>query len=112
MEAYHCRVSLHRPGSLLLACWLTTAGLLCRAQSTGMRRDAESPAGVAAARFMPNAPEAHAAGGVVGGVICGTVLDANGAEVAGATVVLDGGNGKDQRGATTDDNGFFRFSSV
>jgi Carboxypeptidase regulatory-like domain len=112
MEAYHCRVSLRRPGSLLLACLLTTAGLLCHAQSTGMRRDAESPAGIAAARFMPDAPEVHAAEEVAGGAICGTVLDANGAEVTGATVVLEGGNGKDQRGATTDDNGFFRFSSV
>ena len=112
MEAYYCRVSLRRPGSLLLACWLTTAGLLCHAQSTGMLRDAEAPAGVAAARFMPNAPETHAAKEIVGGAISGTVLDTNGAEVTGATVVLEGGNGKDQRGATTDDNGFFRFSSV
>lgn len=112
MQAYHCRVSLRRPGSLLVACWLTTAGLLCHAQSTGMRRDAESSAGVAAARFMPNAPEAHGAEEVVGGAISGTVLDANGAEVTGAKVVLEGGNGKDQRGVTTDDNGFFRFSSV
>jgi hypothetical protein len=77
-----------------------------------MRRDAEAPAGVAAARFTPNAPETHAAKEIVGGAISGTVLDANGAEVTGAKVVLEGGNGKDQRGATTDDNGFFRFSSV
>ena len=47
-----------------------------------------------------------------GGAICGTVLDANGAEVTGATVMLEGASGKDQRDATTDDNGFFRFSSV
>ncbi len=31
--------------------------------------------------------------------------------MTGATVMLEGANG-DQRGATTDDNGFFRFSSV
>jgi hypothetical protein len=61
---------------------------------------------------MPDAPAAHATEDVAGGAICGTVLDANGAEVTGASVVLEGGNGKDQRGATTDDNGFFRFSSV
>jgi hypothetical protein len=61
---------------------------------------------------MPDVPEARMAENVAGGAICGTVLDANGAEVTGATVVLEGGNGKDQRGATTDGNGFFRFSAV
>jgi hypothetical protein len=60
---------------------------------------------------MPDAPEVRAAEELTGGAICGTVLDANGAEVTGATVMLEGANG-DQRGATTDDNGFFRFSSV
>jgi hypothetical protein len=65
---------------------------------------------------IPDAPVAHAAeesaGGVSGGMVCGTVLDANGAEVEGATVTLEEASGKDRRGATTDDNGFFRFNSV
>jgi carboxypeptidase family protein len=111
MEAYHCRVSLRRPGSLLLtACLLTATGLLCHAQSPAMHRDADSPAGTAVA--MPDAPALHATEEIAGGVICGTVLDVNGAEVEGASVMLEGASGRDQRGATTDDNGFFRFSSV
>ncbi len=113
MKACHCRVSLRRPESVLLAAWLlTTAGLLSHAQTLSMRRDVDSSAGAATvARSVPDAPEVHAAEEVAGGAICGTVLDANGAEVTGATVMLEGANG-DQRGATTDDNGFFRFSSV
>ena len=113
MEAYHCRVSLRRPGWLLVTVWLLmTAGALCHAQSPGMRRDTELPAGVAAARLLPDAPEVRTPEEATGGAICGTVLDANGAEVTGATVVLEGSGGKEERGATTDDNGFFRFSSV
>jgi hypothetical protein len=112
MKAYQCRVLLRRPGSVLPAvCLLAAAGVFSQAQSPGVRRDAEIPAGVATVRFLPDAPEVHAAE-VAGGAICGTVLDANGAEVTGASVMLEGGNGKDQRDATTDDNGFFRFSSV
>jgi len=61
---------------------------------------------------MPEAPEVGAGEEVGGGAICGTVLDTNGAEVAGATVMLEGADGKEQLSATTDDNGFFRFSSV
>ncbi len=111
MKAYHCRVLLRRPGSVLPAVWLLAAGMFSQAQSPGVRRDAEIPAGVATARFLPDAPEVHAAE-VTGGAICGTVLDANGAEVTGASVILEGDNVKDQRDVTTDDNGFFRFSSV
>jgi Carboxypeptidase regulatory-like domain len=111
MDAYQCRVSLRRPGSILLAAWLfTAAGLLSRAQSPAMHRDADTPGGTPAA--MPDAPALHAAEEPAGGVICGTVLDANGAEVEGATVVLEGAGGREQRGATTDGTGFFRFSSV
>ncbi|HTC75174.1 MAG TPA: carboxypeptidase-like regulatory domain-containing protein [Edaphobacter sp.] len=103
---------MRRPGSVLPAVWLlAAAGVFSQAQSPGVRRDAEVPAGVATARLLPDAPEVHAAE-VTGGAICGTVLDVNGAEVTGASVMLKGGNGKDQRDATTDDNGFFRFSSV
>jgi hypothetical protein len=61
---------------------------------------------------MPDAPTLHAAEEPAGGVVCGTVLDTNGAEVEGATVVLEGAGGREQRGATTDGTGFFRFSSV
>jgi len=113
MEAYHCRVSLRRPEWLLLAAWLFTAvGVVCHAQSPVMHREADTSAGEAVAVAMPGASALHGAGELVGGVICGTVLDANGAEVGGATVVLEGASGRDQRGAMTNDNGFFRFSSV
>jgi hypothetical protein len=113
MEAYQGRVSLRRPGSFLLAAWLfTMAGPLSRAQSPALHRDAEPAAGVAAAGLMPDAPEVHTAERSAGGVICGTVLDMNGAEVEGAAVVLEGASGRDQRGVTTDGTGFFRFSSV
>jgi hypothetical protein len=111
MRAYHCRVSLRRPGSLLLTAWLLTAtGLLCHAQFPAMHRDGDTAAGAAA--VMPDASALHATEEIAGGVICGTVLDVNGAEVEGASVMLEGASGRDQRGATTDDNGFFRFGSV
>ena len=110
MEAYHCRVSLRRPGSLLLAAWLlTAAGVHSHAQAPAMQRDAGPSAGTAAA--MPDAPDVHATA-LAAGVICGTVLDTNGAEVEGATVTLEGASGKDEFSATTDDNGFFRFAPV
>ena len=113
MEAYHCGVSLRRPGSLLLAAWmLTAAGLLSHAQSPAMHRDTGPSAGTATTAAIPDAPELHATEGLAGGVICGTVLDTNGAEVEGASVVLEGASGRDRRGATTDNNGFFRFNSV
>lgn len=84
MEAYQCRVLLRRQRPLLLAaCLLTAAGLLCHAQSPAMPRDADPPV------TMPDAPEMHAKEEFAGGVICGTVLDANGAEVEGATVMLE-----------------------
>ena len=111
MGAYQCRVSLRRPGSLSLAAWLlAAAGVLSHAQSPPTHRDAEPPAGIAVA--TADAPVLLATEELAGGVICGTVLDANGAEVEGATVVLEGAGGRDQRGATTDDNGFFRFNLV
>jgi hypothetical protein len=121
MEAYHSRVLLHRRGPLLLMGWLLmAAGLFSHAQSPVMRRDAEPPAEVATVLVLRDGPERHAAGetapratGVpVGGVICGTVLDANGSEVEGAAVTLEGASGKDEFSSTTDDNGFFRFSPV
>src|SRR4051794_36334366 len=102
MEAYYCRVSLRRPGLFLLAWLLMIAAPLCHGQSPGMRRDAAASGEMAANHLLPNAPEVRGAEETAGGVICGTVLDGNGAEVTGATVVLEGGNGKDQRGATTD----------
>jgi hypothetical protein len=91
---------------------LSAASLLSRAQSPTLHRDGELPAGLTPSRLMPDAPVAHAAEESAGGVICGTVLDANGAEVEGATVILEGTGGRDQRDAMTDGTGFFRFSSV
>jgi hypothetical protein len=46
------------------------------------------------------------------GNISGTVTDAQGDLVTGATVVLEDGNGADSRSQTVNDNGFFSFSSV
>src|ERR1700680_80257 len=89
MEAYHCRVSLRRPGSVLLAAWFfAAAGAHSRAQSPAVHRDGDTCGGAAVA--MPDAPALRAAEEPAGGVICGTVLDTNGTEVEGATVVLEG----------------------
>jgi hypothetical protein len=138
MEACHCRVFLGRRGPLLLMGWmLTAAGLLSHAQSPALRRDMGPTAEVTPSSFvMPDAPEriaavepalrmseeaaartteeaaARATREPFGGVICGTVLDANGAEVGGAAVRLEGASGGVQMSVTTDDNGFFRFSRV
>jgi hypothetical protein len=111
MEAYHCRASLRRRAEafLVAAWWLTTAGLLSYAQSPAMHRDADLSAGTATTRLL--VPEVNAAE-TAGGAICGTVLDANGAEVGGATVELESPGGGDPRDITTDNDGFFRFSSV
>jgi hypothetical protein len=93
---------------VLLAAWLlTTACPLSYSQSPAMHRDGE-PAAVATL----DVPAQHAAGELAGGVICGTVVDTNGAEVEGATVVLEEASGRDQREVATDGAGFFRFSSV
>jgi hypothetical protein len=108
MEACDCRVLLRRPGLLLLAAWFFAAGRgHSHAQSPTVHRDGNSFSEAVVAM-----PDAHAANESVGGVICGTVLDANGAEVEGATVVLEEASGRDQRGATTDNKGFFQFSSI
>src|SRR5438270_13839656 len=101
MEAYYCRVSLRRPGLFLLAWLLTTAAPLCHGQSQGVHRDAEASGGVPANHLLPTAPEVRVAEEIGGGAVCGTVLDANGAEVTGATVVLEDADGRDERGATT-----------
>lgn len=106
MEAYQCWVLLRRLRPLLLAAWLLTAGGLCSyAQSPAMHRDTDAPSFP-----MADAPELSAKD-PAGGVICGTVLDGNGAEVEGATVILEGASGKELF-VTTGDNGFFRFNSL
>src|SRR5260370_37158226 len=113
MEAYQCRVSLCRPGLFLLAAWLLmAAGLLCYAQAPATHRDADTTAGAAVAVAMPDAPEVRAAEESAGGVICGTVLDSNGAQVEGATAVLEGASGRDQRDVTAAGTGFFRVNSL
>ncbi|HEX3570449.1 MAG TPA: carboxypeptidase-like regulatory domain-containing protein [Acidobacteriaceae bacterium] len=95
----------------MAAWWLTTAGLLSYAQSPAMHRDGELSTGAATGRPLLDAPEVHAADAAAR-AICGTVLDVNGAEVGGATVELESASGGDLRDITTDNNGFFRFSSV
>jgi hypothetical protein len=98
---------------LLAAGLFTAVGLLSRAQSPMLHRDADPSVGAATvAGLMPDAPEVHTAEASAGGVVCGTVLDTNGAEVEGATVVLEEAGGRDQRDVATDGSGFFRFSSV
>jgi hypothetical protein len=112
MEACQCRVWLRRPGWLLLAAWLfTAAGPGCHAQVLHPEA-ADMSGGSTVAVTMPDAPAPHGAEELVGGAISGTVLDANGAEVTGATVVLEEASGRDQRDVATDGTGFFRFSSV
>jgi hypothetical protein len=128
MKACHCRVFLGRRRPLLLMGWmLMTAGLLSHAQSPAMRRNMAPTVEVTPSSFvMPDAPEpvaaeprlrsteeaaSRAAREPLGGVICGTVLDGNGAQVDGAAVRLEGASGV-QMSVTTDDNGFFRFSRV
>ncbi len=113
MEAYYCRVSLRRLGSVLLAAWLlTTASQLSPAQALLPHQDTDPSAGSVPAVATPDAPEPHATKEIVGGVICGTVLDPNGAEVEGAAVTLESASGNSQYRAKTDDNGFFRFGQV
>jgi hypothetical protein len=46
------------------------------------------------------------------GNISGTVTDANGDLVTGATVTLDNGNPADRRSQVVDDNGFFSFAGL
>jgi Carboxypeptidase regulatory-like domain len=66
---------------------------------------------------LPNAPGARAADPQAterqpGGGISGTVLDARGAEVAGARVTLEINGSSNPRTMATDGNGFFQFDSV
>ncbi len=113
MEAYSGRVLLRRLGPFGLLAWMLAAVAMLHAQML----DAQTPAmfsdtGVAFFGAMSGAAELPTTAGVTGGVICGTVLDANGAEVEGATVTLEEASGGVVRSATTDNNGFFRFNSV
>lgn len=113
MEAYSCRVLSLRLGSLLpLACMIAVAGPILRAQSPAMFSDTGLSSSAVASAGLPGVPDLHpAAEPPVAGVISGTVLDPNGAEVPGATVTLEGVDSK-EHSATTGDDGFFRFSSV
>jgi hypothetical protein len=66
---------------------------------------------------LPDAPGLHVTGHQAtdqqsGGSISGTVLDANGAEVAGAMVALDNTDSRVERRLTTDSEGFFKFDAV
>lgn len=113
MAAYHRRVSFFRLGPLLLTAWLlTAASVFSYAQSSAMPGKSGPTEGTVAPVVMPDAPALRTTEESAGGIICGTVLDANGAEVGGATVTLEEASGKEQLRATTDDNGFFRFNSA
>ena len=66
---------------------------------------------------LPDAPGARAADPQAtdqqsGGGISGTVLDAKGAEVAGARVTLEINGSRTPRTMATDGNGFFQFDTV
>jgi len=112
MGAYSCRVLSRRLGSLMLpALMLATAGSMLHAQSPVLPPDVELSSTADAAVALPGTPELHPAAEPPAGVISGTVLDPNGAEVQGATVTLEGVESK-EHSATTGDDGFFRFSSV
>lgn len=55
---------------------------------------------------LPDAPSAQT------GTASGTVTDANGDLIPGASVQLDGATRADQQTKTADDNGFFQFSGL
>jgi hypothetical protein len=61
---------------------------------------------------LPDAPGAQATERQSGGGISGTVLDARGAEVAGARVTLEINGSRPPRTVATDGNGFFQFDAV
>ena len=61
---------------------------------------------------LPDAPELQAQDGKTGRSISGTVTDANGAEVAGAQVVLSTGDTQPKRTLATNADGFFSFDDV
>src|SRR5271168_279606 len=76
-----------------------------------------SDPGNIAANKLPDAPGVHIASQQTpdqqsGGNIDGTVLDANGAEVAGAMVTLENTDSRVERTLTTDGAGSFKFESV
>lgn len=113
MAAYHCRVLFCRRGPLFLTAWLlAAAGPHLHAQSLAMPSDAGATTGATSTIARVEALALRTTNESAGGVICGTVLDTNGAEVGGATVTLEEASGKEQWRATTDDNGFFRFNSA
>jgi hypothetical protein len=77
----------------------------------------DSAAAVAATPAAPGTPAAQAqaipaAQNAQTGHITGTVEDAYGDVVGGATVVLDDGTITDQRSVESDDNGFFQFAGI
>jgi hypothetical protein len=72
---------------------------------TSTADDAQQQAAKKAAA-IPAAPDAQP------GQISGTVEDAYGDVVSGATAVLDDGTVTDQRSAETNDGGFFQFSGI
>lgn len=68
---------------------------------------AQRPASVAPAAFEPQATEPQASG-----TVFGTVTDATGAVVVGASVTLQEQTSGEQRVATSDDGGLFNFAGV
>jgi hypothetical protein len=64
---------------------------------------------------LPEAPEQHTgehSEPQFAGNIIGTVLDSNGAEVSGATIILENTDSKVERTLTSDNSGFFHFEAV
>jgi hypothetical protein len=68
----------------------------------------------AAMPVLPDAPDQQGRGAAQAnaGDVSGTVTDAYGDVVAGATVLLEGPNVVDRQSRTADDNGFFEFKSL
>jgi hypothetical protein len=118
------RFCFNSPGAVLSLVLLlpATPALLCGQESNGTVKaatvEATADADGHAAATLVDAPEpqkksvAPASAADQTGNISGTVTDADGALVSGATVVLETGDPADRRSQTVDDNGFFNFAAI
>jgi len=114
------RFDFHSRG-VLLALVLSPA-LLCAqepavtAVETTVTTDGRASAALVDAseprREGTSSTEASATDQAVTGTISGTVTDADGDLVTGATVVLEDGNPTDRRSQVVDDNGLFNFAGL
>jgi hypothetical protein len=107
--------SLRISGPLLLTA-LLTATLSPRTHAQSPQSQFESASSISTTENIARLPDAPAVPQSTdqqhGGTISGIVEDANGAEIADATVALENTDSKVQRTLTTDAAGSFKFDSV